>query len=96
MEGLLKAIDNIDEIVTIIKNSDSGEDASQKLIERFNFSEIQTREVLGMTLRRLTGLEKDKLHNEREMLLANIENYRFILSAREHMVDVVLEPEEIK
>ena len=97
VEGLLKAIDNIDEIVTIIKNSDSGEDASQKLIERFNFSEIQTREVLGMTLRRLTGLEKDKLHNEREMLLANIENYRFILSAREHMVDVVLEElEEIK
>lgn len=97
VEGLLKAIDNIDEIVTVIKNSDSGEDASQKLIERFSFSEIQTREVLSMTLRRLTGLEKDKLHNEREMLLANIEKYRFILSAREHMVDVVLEElEEIK
>ena len=54
VEGLLRAIDNIDEIVAIIKASDSSEDASRKLIERFGFSEIQTKEVLGMTLRRLT------------------------------------------
>jgi DNA gyrase subunit A len=94
---LLKATDNIDEIVSIIKNSESGEEASQKLMERFLFSEIQTREVLGMTLRRLTGLEIDKLNKEREQLLANIERYRLILSARDHMVDVVLEElEEIK
>lgn len=97
VEGLLKATDNIDEIVSIIKNSESGEEASQKLMERFLFSEIQTREVLGMTLRRLTGLEIDKLNKEREQLLANIERYRLILSARDHMVDVVLEElEEIK
>lgn len=97
VEGLLKATDNIDEIVSIIKNSESGEEANQKLMERFLFSEIQTREVLGMTLRRLTGLEIDKLNKEREQLLANIERYRLILSARDHMVDVVLEElEEIK
>lgn len=97
VEGLLKAIDNIDEIVAIIKNSDSGEDAAGKLTERFGFSDIQTREVLGMTLRRLTGLEKDKLIKERETLLAAIDRYRHILSAREHMVEVVLtELEEIK
>ncbi len=97
VEGLLMATDNIDEIVAIIKSSESGEDASLKLIERFGFSEIQTREVLSMTLRRLTGLEIDKLNKEREQLLANIEKYRFILSAREHMIDVVLEElEEIK
>lgn len=97
VEGLLKAIDNIDEIVAIIKGSESGEDASQKLIARFGFSEIQTREVLGMTLRRLTGLEKDKLNKEREQLLIAIDHYRFILSARENMVDVVLtELDEIK
>lgn len=97
VEGLLKATDNIDEIVSIIKNSESSEEASQKLMERFLFSEIQTREVLGMTLRRLTGLEIDKLNKEREQLLANIERYRLILSARDHMVDVVLEElEEIK
>ncbi|MDY0214656.1 MAG: DNA gyrase subunit A [Bacilli bacterium] len=97
VEGLLRAIDNIDEIVAIIKGSDSGDDASQKLIARFGFTEIQTREVLGMTLRRLTGLEKDKLVKERETLLIAIERYRYILSAREHMVEVVLtELDEIK
>ncbi|MFA5485966.1 MAG: DNA gyrase subunit A [Bacilli bacterium] len=97
VEGLLKAIDNIDEIVAIIKNSESGEDASQKLMARFDFSEIQTREVLSMTLRRLTGLEKDKLNKEREQLLIAIDRYRFILAARENMVDVVLtELDEIK
>ncbi len=97
VEGLLKAIDNIDEIVAIIKNSESGEDASQKLMARFAFSEIQTREVLSMTLRRLTGLEKDKLNKEREQLLIAIDRYRFILAARENMVDVVLtELDEIK
>ncbi len=97
VEGLLLAIDNIDEIVAIIKASESGEDAAQKLSARFGFSDIQTREVLGMTLRRLTGLEKDKLIKERDTLLAAIERYRFILSARSHIVDVVIsELEEIK
>lgn len=97
VEGLLRAIDNIDEIVAIIKSSESSEDASNKLIARFAFSEIQTREVLSMTLRRLTGLEKDKLNKERETLLAAIAKYRHILSAREHMVEVVLtELDEIK
>ena len=97
VEGLLLAIDNIDEIVAIIKSSESGEDAAQKLSARFGFSDIQTREVLGMTLRRLTGLEKDKLIKERDTLLAAIERYRFILSARSHIVDVVItELDEIK
>lgn len=97
VEGLLRAIDNIDEIVAIIKASESGEDAAQKLSARFAFSDIQTREVLGMTLRRLTGLEKDKLIKERDSLLVAIERYRFILAARSHIVDVVIsELEEIK
>lgn len=97
VEGLLRAIDNIDEIIAIIKASESGEDAAQKLSARFAFSDIQTREVLGMTLRRLTGLEKDKLIKERDSLLVAIERYRFILAARSHIVDVVIsELEEIK
>lgn len=90
VKGLLKAIDNIDEIVAIIKGSDSTEDATRKLIETFGFSDIQTREVLSMTLRRLTGLEKGKLNKEEEDLAANILRYQTILSARSNMVDLVL------
>ncbi len=90
VEGLLRAIDNIDEIVNIIKTSESTEVATNRLMERFAFSEIQTREVLSMTLRRLTGLEKGKLEKEREDLKVSIEKYETILSSRDNMVEVVL------
>lgn len=93
--GLIKAIDNIDEIVNIIKTSESIDIASKKLIERFEFSEIQTKEVLSMTLRRLVGLEKEKLLNERIQLEENIAKYKHILSAREFIVEVVLEELEL-
>lgn len=95
--GLIKANENIDEIVQIIKKSANTEEATARLIERFEFTEIQTREVLSMTLRRLTGLEKDKLLQEREQLEINIAKYRLILSSRDNIVEVVLiELEEIK
>ena len=97
VEGLLRAIDNIDEIVNIIKSSASTEVATASLMERFEFSEIQTREVLSMTLRRLTGLEKGRLEKEKEDLSVSIEKYRLILSTRDNMVAVVLsELEDIK
>lgn len=88
--GLIKANENIDEIVQIIKASANTEEATSRLIERFGFTEIQTKEVLSMTLRRLTGLEKEKLLQEREQLEINIAKYRLILSSRENMVDVVI------
>lgn len=95
--GLIKANENIDEIVQIIKGSANTEVATSRLIERFEFTEIQTREVLSMTLRRLTGLEKDKLLQEREQLEQNIAKFRLILSSRENVVEVVLtELNEIK
>lgn len=95
--GLIKANENIDEIVQIIKASANTEEATSRLIERFGFTEIQTKEVLSMTLRRLTGLEKEKLLQEREQLEINIAKYRLILSSRENMIDVVLtELDEIK
>ncbi|MGE4341645.1 MAG: DNA gyrase subunit A [Bacilli bacterium] len=95
--GLIKANENIDEIVQIIKASANTEEATSRLIERFGFTEIQTKEVLSMTLRRLTGLEKEKLLQEREQLEINIAKYRLILSSRDNMVDVVLtELDEIK
>ena len=91
VEGLLRAITNIDEIVNIIKSSESTEAATANLMERFSFTEIQTREVLSMTLRRLTGLEKGKLEKEKEDLGISIEKYRFILATRDNLVAVVLE-----
>lgn len=95
--GLIKANENIDEIVQIIKSSANADEATTRLIERFAFTEIQTKEVLSMTLRRLTGLEKEKLLQEREQLEISIAKYKFILSDRQNMVDVVLsELDEIK
>ncbi|MDY0345722.1 MAG: DNA gyrase subunit A, partial [Bacilli bacterium] len=89
--GLLTAIDNIDEIVEMIKKAATPEEASQKLMERFNLSEIQTQAILAMTLRRLTGLEKQKLQAERAQLEINIAKYRDILSSREKIIDVIIE-----
>lgn len=95
--GLLKAINNIDEIVEIIKAASTPEEASNKLIEVFGFSEIQTQAILAMTLRRLTGLEEHKLEDERATLEANIAKYNHILSSKENETEVVVqELEEIK
>jgi len=89
--GLLKAIGDIDAIVETIKKADTPEDATKALMEKFGFSEEQTAAILAMTLRRLTGLEAGKLEDERRQLEANIAKYRYILEAREHIVDVVVE-----
>lgn len=89
--GLLTAIDNIDEIVELIKKAATPEEASQKLMVRFNLTEIQTQAILAMTLRRLTGLEKQKLEAERVQLEINIAKYRDILSSREKVIDVIVE-----
>jgi len=89
--GLLKAIDNIDEIVETIKKSDTPETASQSLKDKFGFSDEQTQAILAMTLRRLTGLEEGKLEEERKQLEENIAKYNFILSSRDNVVDVVVQ-----
>ena len=89
--GLLNAIQNIDEIVDIIKASETPEDASQNLKDRFGFTDDQTEAILAMTLRRLTGLEEGKLENEKAELEANIEKYNHILSSRDNLIEVVVE-----
>ena len=89
--GLLKAIANIDEIVEMIKKSATPEEATKALMSNFGFSEEQTAAILAMTLRRLTGLEEGKLEDERKELEANIAKYHYILEAREHIVDVVVQ-----
>ena len=97
LEGLLKAIDNIDEIVTIIKTSKSTEEASVKLVERFYFSDRQVKAILDMNLRRLVGLETDKINDEANGLKAAIERYNLILSDFSVLQQVVYdELEEVK
>ena len=95
--GLIKCHDNIDDIVDIIKESKTPEEATKTLMEKYEFSEAQVGAILAMTLRRLTGIETDKLIAERQQLEANIAEYKRILSSRENEIEVVIkELEEIK
>ena len=97
VNGLIKCHDNIDDIVDIIKESKTPEAASAVLMEKYGFSELQVNAILAMTLRRLTGIETDKLIAEREQLEANIKEYNRILSSRENEIEVVIkELEEIR
>ena len=95
--GLIKCHDNIDDIVDIIKESGTPEEAMNTLMAKYGFSEPQVNAILAMTLRRLTGIETDKLIAERNQLEQNIAEYKRILSSRENEVEVVIkELEEIK
>ena len=97
LEGLLTAIDNIDETVNIIRNSKTQEIAKTRLAERFNFSDAQIKAILDMRLARLVGLERDSISNEIEGLNATIEKLRDILSSHEKVLQVVIEElEEVK
>ena len=88
--GLIKCHDNIDEIVDIIKESATPDDAVKALMGKFDFTEPQVQAILAMTLRRLTGIETDKLENEKLQLEANIQEYQRILSSRENEIEVVI------
>jgi DNA gyrase subunit A len=95
VEGLLKAIDNIDEVIRIIRSS--YDDAEQRLMEAFNLSEIQARAIVDMRLRRLQGLEREKLETEYKELMALIAKFKEIL-ANQHLIDGIIKDElkEIK
>lgn len=87
LEGLLKAIDNIDEIIHIIRTSYS--DALGKLMERFEFSEIQAQAILDMRLKRLQGLEREKLEAEYNELEKEIEYLKGILADHEILMGII-------
>ena len=87
VEGLLKAIDNIDEIIHIIRTS--YDDALEKLMQRFGFSEIQAQAILDMRLKRLQGLEKEKLQSEFDELSALIEKLTEILNNRHLLLKII-------
>lgn len=89
VDGLLKAIDVIDEIIKLIRSAESGEAAKHGLIERFAFSERQAQAILDMQLRRLTGLERDKLQSEHDALSAAIADYLDILARTVRQFDII-------
>ena len=80
LEGLIIASDNIDEVIHIIRSSKTTDEARQRLAERFNLDDIQTRAIVEMRLRQLTNLEQDKLHEELEELLKTIAHLELILN----------------
>ncbi|WRG21723.1 DNA topoisomerase (ATP-hydrolyzing) subunit A [Helicobacter pylori] len=89
LEGYLIALDNIDEIVQLIKTSPSPEAAKNALMERFTLSEIQSKAILEMRLQRLTGLERDKIKEEYQNLLALIDDLNGILKSEDRLNGVV-------
>ncbi len=89
LEGYLIALDNIDEIIKIIRSSYN--DAKEKLMDRFNLSEIQAQAILDMQLRRLQGLEKEKIQNEYDELLKKIAYYAELLADEHKLMNVIKE-----
>jgi DNA gyrase subunit A len=89
LEGLIIASDNIDEVIEIIKSSASPDSARERLSERFGLSEIQTRAIVDMRLRQLTGLEQDKLRAEFEELMATITDLKDILANEERRMQII-------
>jgi DNA gyrase subunit A len=97
LEGLIIASDNIDEVIEIIKASSSPDDAREKLAIRYGLSEIQTRAIVDMRLRQLTGLEQDKLRAEYDELMTLITDLKDILeNEARRMAIIIQELEEVK
>ena len=91
LEGLLIALDNIDEIIAIIKSSENVALAKQKLIERFGLSEAQAQAIVDMRLKALTGLEREKLESEYNELMIKIEELKAILADENRLLMVIRE-----
>ena len=91
LEGLIIASDNIDEVIALIRSSKNGEEAREKLIKRFELSEIQARAIVEMRLRQLTGLEQDKLRSEYNDLLETIADLKDILAKKERRMAIIKE-----
>ncbi len=89
LEGLIIASDNIDEVIEIIKSSSSPDAARERLAERFGLSEIQTRAIVDMRLRQLTGLEQDKLRAEYDDLVKLIADLKDILAREERRMEII-------
>ena len=89
LEGLIIASDNIDEVIKLIRASKSPDEAREKLIERFKLSEIQSRAIVEMRLRQLTGLEQDKLRAEYDALMEKIKDLLDILANESRRMQII-------
>ena len=91
LQGLLIALDNIDEVIQIIRSSQTTQIAKDRLIERFELSDVQAQAIVDMRLRALTGLEREKLENEHKELLAKIAELKAILADEKLLLGVIRE-----
>ena len=91
LQGLLKALDHIDEVIKIIRASKSTADAKEKLIERFDFDDVQAQAIVDMRLRQLTGLEREKLESDYAELMKKIAEYKAILADEKVLLGVIKE-----
>ncbi|HON19340.1 MAG TPA: DNA gyrase C-terminal beta-propeller domain-containing protein, partial [Salinivirgaceae bacterium] len=89
LEGLIIASDNIDEVVQLIKTSDSRDHARTRLVERFSLTEIQANAIVEMRLGQLTGLEQDKLRQEHKELLEKIDYYKRVLADEQLRMEII-------
>ncbi len=89
LQGLLIALDNIDEVISIIRSSQNGPIAKERLIERFALSDVQAQAIIDMRLRALTGLERERLENEYAELMAKIAEYKAILADEKLLLGVI-------
>ena len=97
LEGLLIALDHIDEVIRIIRASETDEEAQSELMSKFKLSERQSQAILDMRLRRLTGLERDKIQSEYDDLIALIADLADILAKPERVVQIIKEElDEVK
>jgi len=89
LQGLIIASDNIDEVVAIIKSSPNADAARERLIERFNLSDVQARAIVEMRLRQLTGLEQEKLRSEYDEVMAQIEYFKKVLESLDLQMKII-------
>lgn len=89
LEGLLKALDNIDEVIRIIRGSRSVQIAKQELMDRFELTDVQAQAIVDMRLRALTGLEREKLETEYAELMERIRKLKAILADRNLLLRVI-------
>ena len=89
LKGLLIALDHIDEVISIIRNSANTQEAKERLMERFALTDVQAQAIVDMRLRALTGLEREKLENEHKELLAKIAELKAILADEKLLLGVI-------
>ena len=91
LQGLLTALDNIDEVINIIRSSKNTQEAKERLMERFSLTDVQAQAIVDMRLRALTGLEREKLENEYAELMERITELKAILADKKKLLGVIRE-----